>query len=596
MNSTFRRYLATIIEVSRWNVIRALVLMVGFSLTEGIGIALLLPTLEVAGLNLVGQGAAGRYASAVRAALASFGLHADLLLLLGIFVVLAGLRTLLGRMQSVASYRVEQDFEDSMRRRLYASISNANWLFVSRTRVSDFTHALTAEIERVSFATFMLMQLGTDVVISMLYVAIAFSLSPAMTLLVLGSALVLVVAFRGRTQAIEETGQEVSSTTKSLYAAISDHLLGLKTAKAYGAERDNARIFSALSREVAESNVSSAREQAHAAALFELGSVAILAVVLFVAIRVIRVPSAAILILLLLFARVMPRLMSVHRSYRIVINAMPSFVAVLALEARCIEAAEPVDSIEMALRFDREIAIDGASFAYDGVRGEALHAVGLTLPAGSKVALVGPSGAGKSTIADLIMGLLSPDRGAIRIDDVELTPARARAWRECIGYVASDTFLFHDTIRANLKWAKPNASDGEIRAALASAAASDFVAALPARLDTVVGDRGVMLSQGERQRLALARAFLRSPALLVLDEATNSLDAENEARILAAIAERGEKLTVVIIAHRLSTIRWADFIYVVENGSIVESGRFDELSTRREGRFRALCEAQSLNL
>ncbi len=596
MNATFRRYLATIIEVSRWNVIRALALMVGFSLTEGIGIALLLPTLEVAGLNLVGQGAAGRYASAVRGALASLGLHADLLLLLAIFVVLAGLRTLLGRMQNVASYRVEQDFEDSMRRRLYAAISNANWLFVSRTRASDFTHALTAEIERVSFATFMLMQLGTDVVISVLYVAIAFSLSPAMTMLVLGSALILVVAFRGRTQAIEETGQEVSSTTKSLYAAISDHLLGLKTAKAYGAERDNAKIFSALSREVAESNVSSAREQAHAAALFELGSVAILAVVLFVAIRVIRVPSAAILILLLLFARVMPRLMSVHRSYRIVINAMPSFVTILRLEARCIEAAEPADGIELAPRFDREIAIDGASFSYDGVREEALQRVALTIPAGSKVALVGPSGAGKSTIADLIMGLLFPDRGAIRIDDAELTPARARAWRERIGYVASDTFLFHDTIRANLKWAKPNASDSEIRAALASAAAGDFVAALPAGLDTLVGDRGVMLSQGERQRLALARAFLRSPAMLVLDEATNSLDAENEARILAAIAERGEKLTVVMIAHRLSTIRWADFIYVVENGSIVESGRFDELSTRREGRFRALCEAQTLNL
>jgi ATP-binding cassette, subfamily C, bacterial len=592
----FRRYLVTLIGVARWDLVRAIALMVAFSLTEGIGIALLLPTLEVAGLNLTGQGAAGRYARTITAALSSIGLHPDLLLLLGLFVVLAGLRTVLGRLQTVASYRVQQDFEDSLRRRLYDAISNASWLFVSRTRGSDFTHALTAEVARVSFGTLILMQLAADLVISILYLVIAFSLSAAMTALVLASALILVIAFRARTQAIHETGEEVSSSTKSLFAAISDHLLGLKTAKAYGAERRNAALFADLSRDVAQSNVSSAREQARAAALFELGSVAILAVVLFVSIRVIGVPSAAILILLLLFARVMPRLMSAHHSYRTVINAMPSFASILALEARCVEAAEPPAALAPAPEFKREIAIDGATFSYDGARARALHGVALKIPAGSKVALVGPSGAGKSTIADLIMGLLFPDGGAVRADGLELTPDRARAWRERIGYVASDTFLFHDTIQANLLWARPNASEDEIRAALASASATDFVARLPAGLATIVGDRGVMLSQGERQRLALARAFLRHPALLVLDEATNSLDSENEARVLAAIAERGEDLTVVMIAHRLSTIRWADLIYVIEDGCVVESGRWEELSARSEGRFRALCEAQTLSM
>ncbi len=595
MRREFRRYLSMLIAVARWHLVSAIALMTGFSLTEGVGIALLLPTLQVAGLNLTGQGEAGRYAHAVTEVFAAIGLHPDLLMLLGMFVVLAGLRTLVGRSQTVAMYRVQQDFENHMRGRLYNAISNASWLFVSRTRASDFTHALTSDIDRVATGTFMLMQLASDLVISILYVIIAFALSAGMTMLVLGCALVLALTFRRQTQAIQETGQEVSSTTKSLFAAINDHLLSLKTAKAYGAERRNAAIFSALSRDVADSNIASAREQARVELLFQLGSVVILAVVLYASIRLIGVPPAAILILLLLFARVMPRFMSVHHYYRGFINAMPSFVSVLDLEGRCVQAAESSAGSVPAPEFKRELRLEDATFGYNSTRGAAVRDLNIAIKAGHKIALVGPSGAGKSTAADLLMGLIFPDSGRISVDGVTLRPEQAPSWRENIGYVASDTFLFHDTIRANLLWARPGATDEQMRTALARAAA-DFVNALPAGLDTVVGDRGVMLSQGERQRLALARAFLRHPALLVLDEATNSLDSDNEVRILAAIADLGAEVTVVMIAHRLSTIRSADTIYVLENGRVVESGRWEELSVRRDGRFRALWEAQTLGI
>jgi ATP-binding cassette, subfamily C, bacterial len=595
MRHEFRRYLSTLIAVSRWQLVSAIALMTGFSLTEGVGIALLLPTLQVAGLNLTGQGEAGRYAHAVTAAFAAVGLHPDLLMLLGMYVVLAGLRTLVGRSQTVVMYRVQQDFEDHLRRGLYRAISGASWLFVSRTRASDFTHALTSDIDRVASGTFMLMQLASDLVIGVLYVLIAFALSTGMTLLVLGCALVLALTFRHQTQSIQETGEEVSSTTKSLFAAIHDHLLSLKTAKAYGAEHRNAAIFSALSRDVADSNVASAREQARVEALFQLGSVVILAIVLYASIRLIGVPPAAILILLLLFARVMPRFMSSHHYYRGFINAMPSFTSVCDLEARCIQAAESSAGSVPAPQLTRELRLEDATFGYNSTRGDAVRELNIEIKTGHKIALVGPSGAGKSTAADLLMGLIFPDSGRISVDGATLRPEQAPSWRENIGYVASDTFLFHDTIRANLLWARPGATDEQMRTALARAAA-DFVGALPAGLDTVVGDRGVMLSQGERQRLALARAFLRHPALLVLDEATNSLDSDNEARILAAIVDLGADVTVIMIAHRLSTIRSADTIYVIENGRVVESGRWEELSVRRDGRFRLLWEAQTLGI
>ena len=208
--------------------------------------------------------------------------------------------------------------------------------------------------------------------------------------------------------------------------------------------------------------------------------------------------------------------------------------------------------------------------------------------------MVGPSGAGKSTIADILMGLMRPDSGALKLDGRILDAPSMRGWREQIGYVGADTFLFHDTIRANLKWARPDASEDQMLDALRQAAVYDFVAGLRDGLDTIVGDRGILVSQGERQRLAMARAFLRQPSILILDEATNSLDSENERRVLDALERRRGELTVVLIAHRLSTIRGADLIYVVEGGTVVESGNWSSLSGRHGGRFRAFCEAQSL--
>jgi ATP-binding cassette subfamily C protein len=213
---------------------------------------------------------------------------------------------------------------------------------------------------------------------------------------------------------------------------------------------------------------------------------------------------------------------------------------------------------------------------------------------GEVVALVGPSGAGKSTIADLMTGLLAPDSGRITVDGVALDETRARAWREQIGYVSQDTYLFHDSVRANLLWARPGASEAEVRQALAMAAAEQFVDALPAGLDTVIGDRGATISHCERQRIALARALLRRPRLLILDEATNSLDTHNEQRILEAIEQLRGDPTIVTIAHRIAAVRRADRIYVTEGGTIVESGTWDELCAREHGRFRALCESHGI--
>lgn len=337
---TLRSYLAMLFGVTRWQLIGVLALTVLYSLTEGMGFALL-PTLQVAGLNLGGQGDADRYAALVSGVFVAIGLRPSLILLLGTCVMLIGARTLLGQMENVRRYVLQQDVEHHLRRHLYRAIAEANWLFVCRNRASDFNHALTSEIDRIGMATNVILQLAGDVVIGILYLTIAFALSAGMTALVLISGALLVFAFRGRTQAIEDKGEEVSASTKSLYAAATEHLQSLKAAKAYGAEARNFSIFSDLSAHVAEANVDGMRQQAIAAALFELGSVVILAVVLFLSIRILAVPPASILILLLLFARVMPRIMTGQSNYRAFVNSLPSFANLLDIEARCAAAVEP---------------------------------------------------------------------------------------------------------------------------------------------------------------------------------------------------------------------------------------------------------------
>jgi ATP-binding cassette subfamily C protein len=566
------------------------------SLSEGLGLALILPTLSVAGFNLGTQGGADHYAALIRRMISRAGLKPDLLTMLTMLVMIIGLRALLDRGRDISLWTVQQNFEDALRRRLYRAIANANWLFITRSRFADFNHALTAEITRVGEAVLYTLASAADIALGLLYLFAALMLSAGITVVVIAAACLLVFALRRKTRRVEQHGAELAAITNQLYAAAGDHLQSLKTARTYDAPERNYALFADLSQRIAAANLAAVREQASAALWFQLGAVLLLFPTLYLALRVFHVAPAALLILLLVFVRVMPRFQWSHRNYQNLLNSLPSFANVIALEDRCRAAAEPPASGADVPPPHNAIALHGVSFSYRPGGPPALREINLIIPARSVVALVGPSGAGKSTITDLLMGLLTADSGSVIIDDVQLSPALAQAWRRRIGYVASETTLFHFSIRENLLWARPDASEAELWDALRAAAADQFVSALPHQLDTVIGDRGLTLSHGERQRIAVARALLRRPSLLILDEATNSLDYANEARVLDAIVQRGAGLTILIVAHRLSAIRHASLIYVVESGRMVESGTWEDLNERIDGRFRALCDAHRLEI
>ena len=219
--------------------------------------------------------------------------------------------------------------------------------------------------------------------------------------------------------------------------------------------------------------------------------------------------------------------------------------------------------------------------------------IAAALRGGDLVLLIGPVGAGKTTLLDLLPRFYDPQQGSILIDGRDIRDFSIVSLRSNIGIVSQETILFNDTIKANISYGQPQASFEQVIAAATQACAHDFIMRFPKGYDTVIGDRGMMISGGERQRLAIARALLKNPPILILDEATSQLDAESERLVQQAIDRLISGRTVLLIAHRLSTVRHADRIIALENGRIVEIGTHEEL-IKNKGLYNRLCRMQEL--
>jgi ATP-binding cassette subfamily C protein len=289
-----------------------------------------------------------------------------------------------------------------------------------------------------------------------------------------------------------------------------------------------------------------------------------------------------------------PQFSTIQSSYQYFINSLPAFDNINQLEMQCLQNIDSTESEGDVMVLENMINFDHIFFSYRGEDHFKIEDLNLRIPVGETIAITGSSGTGKSTVADLLMGLIQPDSGVIKVDNVPLAQDNLLSWRDRIGYVAQETFLFNETIRFNLLLTQPGAVEEDLINSLRLAAAYDFVMELPDGLDTFIGDRGVKLSGGEKQRLALARALLSKPSIIILDEATSNLDSENEKRILNSVENLHGDITILMIAHRLSTIRNADQIYFMENGSIVESGTWDELLSKNNGKFNSFHKFQSI--
>ncbi|WP_025685258.1 ABC transporter ATP-binding protein [Paenibacillus maysiensis] len=572
--------------------------MIIVSLLEGLGIYMLVPMLAAigifgghAGMSILSGGFDHFLSNIPKSWLLPGMLLLFVLLLIG--------QALLQRYQSILNSRIQQRFMRSLRIDVYTSFMKAQWTFYLRQRKSDFSHVMTTELARVSQGTNLLLQLTTAVIFTLIQIALAFWLSPSLTGLVFLCGLGLFVVFRRSIQNAKQLGDRTTELSQVYFAGITDHLNGMKDIKSNLLEAANIDWFRSLTQRMEDNTTQFVRQNATTQFFHRTAAAVFVACIMLVSLQWLHVSPEKLIVFILIFSRLWPRFALIQASLEYIMSMLSAFESVTKVQQECEAFSDPsltastTASARQPLYLRIGIECSGLDYRYEGTAELALHQINLFIPARGMTAIVGKSGAGKSTMVDVLMGFLRPTQGQIKMDGHVLDDELLPQWRQSFGYVSQDPFLFHATVRENLKLADANASEQQLWEALHFAAADGFVTRLPEGLDTVIGDRGIRLSGGERQRLVLARAVLHRPPVLILDEATSALDGEHEADIQAALERMKGQMTLIVIAHRLSTIRHADQIVVLEQGEIIQQGNYRQLVQEERGAFSQLLSYQS---
>lgn len=534
---------------------RVAVLQIATALTEGVGLILLVP--------LLGMVAGGK-PEGLGARLVALGLPGELPRLLALFVVLVGLRALLVLWRNRAVLDLELVLVNGLRRQAWRALLNADWRALAGLRRTDQASLLISNLDRVGLGINQLLVASTSVVTLLALGLAALAIAPLPALGAGLAGLLVLLAYRGLRRQAGRLGEAMGRLWDGVHGALGEALGSLRTIKLL---RDESRAeqsvmdrFAALG----EARHAWLRGVGHGQLALQTGGAAALALMVWLAVEQWRLPVASILPLVALFARALPLLGVLQEAWQQWLHARPALAAAQTAIAELAAARETVVAAGPAPRLGQAIALDGVTVQFAGQASPALDGVSLVIPAGATIAVTGPSGAGKSTLADLLAGLIAPDRGQVLLDGKALDPAGQLAWRSAVAYVEQDPLILAASLRENLCWGAGPVDDSRLWRALADAAADKFVRDWPQGLDTPLGDGGRRLSGGERQRLMLARALLREPQLLILDEATSALDPANEAAIVAALSRLHGRMTIVLIAHRGALLDLADRVFELE--------------------------------
>lgn len=482
-----------------------------------------------------------------------------------------------------------------LRNQLYRHVLNQSVTFFSRKSTGTLMSHLTTDVEKIQLAVSealgdLLMQGFALVAYAVLLIYLDWKLA-AICLVSAPLAIYPLVGLGRKLRRTSDTGlRRWRDITNILHETIS----GSRIVKAFRMEEFETRRFELATNRLFRTNLHLTRVVSVLPPVMELvGGVGFSAAIWYGSSRIAAGQLTtgeftSFMAALFMMYGPIKKLSRVNATFQQALSAASRIFSVLDTH---LETPEVPDAVELS-PLEQKIEFRHVGFTYHDGTVPALREVNLTIDAGHVVALVGPSGAGKTTLANLIPRFYDPTEGAVLFDGVDIRQATLSSLRGQIGLVTQETILFNDTVRNNIAYGLESVSEDRLREAAHAACALEFIERLPAGFDTVIGERGQRVSGGQRQRLAIARAILKNPPLLVFDEATSSLDAESEALVQRALENLMASRTTIVIAHRLSTVRRADRIVVIEDGTVQEVGTHRDLLRRDSGIYRRLYALQ----
>ena len=526
---------------------------------------MLLPILEMTVSN--GAENSSRIKQSIEYVLSLIGLQPTLIVLLSSIVFVMTIKAVLlliaGRHVGYTTAHIATD----LRLSLIRSLIKARWNYFIKHPLGSFANALATEAERASNAYVISCRILAVVIQITIYTAIAFALSKEVTIAALVVGFFMFILLHGFVSWSRRAGAMQTKFLKSVTSHLVEGLMSIKPLKAMACE---SRLEQLLESEILKLKKALRNQVFSKEALRTLQEPLIITAMcggLYMMITWREMEMGMLMVLALLFMRTLQRIGSLQTYYQKVTTAESAYWSIHAIIDSAKDAREaPSGTGRPDLK--NNIRFNAVSFSHGNKK--ILNNVTFTIPARQFTAVIGPSGAGKTTIGDLLTGLILPQSGEIRIDTMLISDASMKKWRQMIGYVPQETTLFHESILANVTLDDPDLTESDVETALRQADLWEFVESLPEGMATIVGERGSKLSGGQRQRISLARALVRKPKLLILDEATTALDPETEMEICKTLQKLRDKITIFAISHQPAITDAADYVWYLTDGQLTQ--------------------------
>lgn len=503
-------------------------------------------------------------------------------LLLATMVVLFILKSLTNFLAIYINTKFAAQYEKDMRVNMFNKIIRSQWLYLIEQKPGYIERVLMNDIYSSSSILMYVSNIILILASLAVYAAVAINISLPITLATLLVGMIIFLALKPLFYKSRKVTEKLALTDKKTAHLILEALFGMKIVKSLNAENYIEELANGHFKDLERRRVQSTIYQNIIGSLMEPIGIAFIAVLFLFSYRLPVFDIAAFAVIVYLVQKMFAFIQTIQGKINSINSIFPYLQVMLDYWEKSVNNQE-TDGAKKDFSFKERIELKNVSFAYGET--QILKNINLEIEKSHMIGIIGPSGGGKTTLVDLMLRLFCPGSGEILIDGQNINDIGLKNWRDNIGYVAQDVFLINDTIENNIKFYDNTINRDRVIKAAKMANIYDFIETLPEGFQTNVGERGIKLSGGQRQRIALARTLVRKPDILILDEATSSLDSDSEALIQNSIKSLKGKTTLIVIAHRLSTVQHADKLYAIQNGEMIESGSPDHLLSNPDSYF-----------